>query len=76
MICGVDVNARPNLWAVSNQNFDHIQDDAVEIDERSSTEFDVEAVVTKEWGLTSTPSPTKPSLSNRSDFRCDGGEVL
>ena len=50
MICGVDVNARPNLWAISNQNFDHIQDDAVEIDERSSTEFDVEAVVTKEWG--------------------------
>jgi hypothetical protein len=31
MICGVDVNARPNLWAISNQNFDHIQDDAVEI---------------------------------------------
>jgi hypothetical protein len=50
VICGVDVNTRANLCAVSNQNFDHVQDDAVEIDECASTEFDVEAVITKEWG--------------------------
>ena len=45
MIGGVDLHRRPDLGAVADHDLDHVEDDAVEIQEHAVAEADVVAVV-------------------------------
>ena len=48
MIGGVDLHSRANLCSVTNSHLNYIENDAVEIEERASTDADVEAIIAEE----------------------------
>src|SRR5437660_12263271 len=48
VVGGVDLRRGPDLGAVADNNFDHVEDDAVEVEKHLVAEPDVVAVVAKE----------------------------
>ena len=48
VVGGVDLRRGPDLGAVADDNFDHVEDDAVEVEKHPVAEPDVVAVVAEE----------------------------
>jgi len=72
VIGGEDLNPWPDLSPVSNSDLYDIENHAVEVQEHTRTETDIEAVVAVKGGRIIAPSPTAARRSTSSSRNSDG----